>query len=257
MSFRQSTRGHLYISLTDDRLAEIPVVSQPGQSQPLTLPAGWYLPGGYGLAVADGIVVQSSDDHARGRPVLIAVWTPRTGQLRVIGAGVSAIWGPPMGAAIGAYTPRRASYSLLAWMPASCRHPLNCPIRITNTATLKSVTLRSPVGRGFALGGAFSPDGRRLAVFVNTDAGDGGGMAELAIADAATGALRVISAARYPVGEDLGWARWLPGGKQLIVIGADGPYLVDTQTLGTRAYSFGRHGAQSINFSATVIPPRG
>lgn len=248
---------HLYISQTDDSLAEIPAGGQDGQSEELTLPAGWYLPGGYSLAVANGIVVQSSDDHAIRHPPEIAVWNPRTGLLRVIGTGVSAAWGPPMGAAIGAYTPRQASYSLLAWMPAGCQYPLSCPIRITNTATLASVTLRSPYRYGFALGGAFSPDGEQLAVFVNRSPGDGGGTADLAIADTATGALRILAPAKFTVGEDIGWARWLPGGNQVIVIGADDPYLVNTRTLSVRSLGFVHHGAQSINFSVIVIPPAG
>lgn len=107
--FPSADGRHLYISQTDDSLAEIPAGGQDGQSEELTLPAGWYMPGGYSLAVANGIVVESNDDQAIGYPPEIAVWNPRTGLLRVIGAGVSADWGPPMGAAIGAYTPRQAS----------------------------------------------------------------------------------------------------------------------------------------------------
>jgi hypothetical protein len=255
--FPSADGRHLYISQTDNSLAEVPVRGPARQSEELTLPAGWYLPGGYSLAVANGsIVVQSNDDQAIRHPPQIAVWDPRTGLLRVIGKGVSAPWGSPMGAAIGAYTPPRAGYSLLAWMPASCQYPLSCPIKITNTSTLASLTLRSPFPHGFALGGAFSPDGKQLAVFVNRSPGDGGGTAELAIADTATGALRIVASAHYPVGEDIGWARWLPGGNQLIVIGADDPYLISTQTLSARSLGFVHRGAQSINFSVIVIPHR-
>jgi hypothetical protein len=248
---------HLYISQTDNSLAEVAAGDPAGQSDELTLPAGWYLPGGYSLAVANGIVVQSNDDQAIRHPPQIAVWNPRSGLLRVLGYGVSAPWGPPMGAAIGAYTPPDAAYSLLAWMPASCEYPLSCPIRITNTATLASVTLASPFPYGFALGGAFSPDGKQLAVFVNRNPGDGSGTAELALADTRTGALRMVVPVQYPVGEDIGWARWLPGGKQLLVIGADNPYLVDTVKLSARSLSFVHRGAESIDFSAAVFPAHG
>jgi hypothetical protein len=64
------------------------------------------------------------------------------------------------------YTPRDASYSLLAWTSPGVPG-------ITNTSTLASLTVRSPRRYGFTYGGLFSggpfsPDGRRLAVFVNT-----------------------------------------------------------------------------------------
>lgn len=245
---------HLYISRTDTSLAEVPVSGPTGRPDELTLPAGWYLPAGYSLAVANGIVVQSNDERAIGHPAQLAVWNPGTGRLQVIGRGVSAPWGPPLGAVISAYTPPGARYSLLAWMPASCQYPLSCSIRITNTATLASLTLRSPFRYGFALGGAFAPDGRQLAVFVNGGPGDGGGTAELAIADTATGALRVVTAARYRVGEDIGWVRWLPGGQQLIAIGVNDPYLVGALNLSVRPLGFVHGGADGADFSLTVIP---
>jgi hypothetical protein len=67
-----------------------------------------------------------------------------------------------------------------------------CPITITNTVTLVSRTLRSPPGDGFVLGGAFSPDGRHLAVFANDSPEPGGQTAGLAIASTITGAVRLV-----------------------------------------------------------------
>ena len=81
--------------------------------------------------------------------------------MKIIGRGLDVI---------DAYTPPGARYSLLAWTRRLLQH---CPVGITNTATLASLTVRSPNRYGFAYGGlftsgAFSPDGTRLAVFLNT-----------------------------------------------------------------------------------------
>jgi hypothetical protein len=48
-----------------------------------------------------------------------------------------------------------------------------CPLTITNTSTLASLTVRSPNRYGFTYGGlfssgAFSANGKRLAMFLNT-----------------------------------------------------------------------------------------
>ena len=243
-AFPSAGGQRLYISQTDSTLAELPA-GAPGRSRQLTLPAGWYLPGGLSIAVANGIVVQSDDSPARTHPPDLAVWNPQTGQVMVIGRAVGAI---------GAYTPRGAAYSLLAWMPANCRFP-SCPVKITNTATLASRTLRSPLRYGFVLGGAFSPDGRQLAVFVNDSPQAGGETAELAIVSTATGAMRLAPQVRMTVGEDADWVRWLPGGTRLVVQ-ASRNYLVTAATLAARPFRF-TGGGQDVNFSAELIPPRG
>jgi hypothetical protein len=246
--FLSADGRRLYISQTDTTLAELPA-GAAGRVRQLTLPAGWYLPGGFGVAVANGIVVQSNDAHALARPPDLAVWNPQTGQVTVIGRAV----GNAVANAIGAYTPRGAGYSLLAWMPASCRFP-SCPVTITNTATLASRTLRSPLRYGFVLGGAFSPDGRQLAVFVNDDPRAGGETAELAIASTATGTVRLVPRVRMTVGEDADWVRWLPGGTRLIVL-ANRDYLVTAATLAARPFRF-TGGGQDVNFSAELIRAR-
>jgi hypothetical protein len=236
----------LYLSLTDNTLAELQP-SGVSQARQLTLPAGWYLPGGFSVAVANGIVVQSNDAQSLSHPPLLAVWNPRTGQVTVIGRAV----GTAVANVIGAYTPPGADYSLLAWMPAGCQLYL-CPITITNTATRASRTLRSPLHRGFVLGGAFSPDGRQLAVFVNRSDKAGGGAAELAIASTATGAVRLVPSVRMVVGADADWVRWLPGGSSLIVL-ANHNYLIAASTHEVRPFRFtGRD--QAVNFSAELLP---
>jgi hypothetical protein len=244
--FLSADGRRLYISQTDTTLAELPS-SVPGPNRQLSLPAGWYLPGGFSVAVANGIVVQSNDAQAPARPPDLAVWNPQTRQLTVIGRAI----GNYVANVISAYTPPGAGYSLLAWTPATCRIPL-CPITITNTATLASRTLRSPLGYGFVLGGAFSPDGRQLAVFVNDSPEAGGQTAELAIASTATGTVRLIPAVRMTVGEDIDWARWLPGGTRLVVL-ANRDYLVTAATLAARPFRFA-DGGQDVSFSAALIP---
>lgn len=241
--FPSATGAKVYAALTDTSLTELPTGS--GRPGDLTLPAGWFLPGGEGIAVANGIVVRSRDYPAAARPAELAIWNPATGRVRPIGRG----YGP-----VVAYTPRGAGYSLLAWMPASCRFP-SCPITITNTATLASRALHSPLGHGFVLGGAFSPDGRRLAVFANVSGQAGGQPAELAIANTATGATHMIAGVLMGVGLDSDWIRWLPGGTSLITQ-ASRDYLVNTATLAARPFRF-TGTAQDINFSAELIPATG
>jgi hypothetical protein len=244
-AFLSAGGRRLYISQTDSTLAELPA-GAAGRSRQLTLPAGWYLPGGFSIATANGIVVQSRDAQTLAHPPDLAVWNPQTGQLKVIGRTVGAI---------AAYTPRTAGYSLLAWMPASCRFP-SCPIKITNTVTLSSRTLRSPLPYGFVLGGAFSPDGRQLAVFAISDSRKAGGeTAELAIVSTATGAVRLVPRVRMTVGQDADWVRWLPGGTRLVVL-ASRSYLVTAATLTARPFRFTGAG-QDISYSAELIPPRG
>jgi hypothetical protein len=178
------------------------------------------------------------------------VWNPRSGKLHVLGRGR---------AVIGAYTPPRAHYSLLAWLPAACPLPDNCLLKITNSATGSARTVRSPLPGGFAAGGAFSPDGTRLAVFLNTASGRA---ARLALVDPGTGAVRVARSPRPVLGQDAGWARWLPGGAHLIVGAGTGGYLVDAATLSARPLLIAPgHGhstgtGQDINFTAAVVPQR-
>lgn len=239
-AFRSADQRNLYISQTDNAVAEV----RPGSVAPSvtrTLPAGWYLPGGFGVAVANGIAVQSDDVPSPAQASDLAVWNPQSGRVRVVGRAVGVI---------GAYTPAATNYSLLAWMPANCRFP-DCGISVTNTATFATRTLRSPLGYGFVLGGAFSPDGQQLAVFVNSAPSARNQTAELAIVSVATGAVRLVPAVKLTVGQDADWLRWLPEGTSLVVL-ADRDYLINGATLKARPFRFSGKG-EDVNFSADLI----
>ena len=238
----------LFMSQTATTLTETPVTG-PGAIRQLTLPRGWYLPGGdgladlfsgAGLATANGIVVQSQPDPGPAGLVL-ALWNPARGRVTVIGRARGVI---------GAYTPPGARYSLLAWVPARC-----CALTVTNTETRSATTVHSPLPGGFALGGAFSPAspaGARLAVYLNAGSG---ASARLALVDLATGALRVVPGVRVALGPDIAWARWLPGGSSLIAQATTGSgYLVDAGTLAVRPLAVRGRGAVDVNFTAAVVP---
>ncbi len=251
--FLSANRRYLLMSQTPTSLAQMPVTG--GGPRVFDLPRGWYLPGGDGLAdpvagqgldTASGVVVQSRESPGVGAR-RIAVWNPRTGAVRVVGLAR---------AVIDAYTPPGAHYSLLAWLPAVCRPPGSCRIAITNTASGAVTTVSSPAAAGFAVGGAFSPDGGALAVFVTGPSRESATRARLALIDPATGALRLIRAPAFPLGIDYGWARWLPDGHALIAGAARGGYLVNAATLRFRPLrpAHGR-GPSSVNYTAVVISP--
>jgi hypothetical protein len=255
--FASSDGGHIFIARTGTSVTEIPA-SGGGPELELTAPRGWYV-AAKPAAVAGGIVVQSADEQASPRPARIGVWNLRTGAVTVLGQTVaSAYFGP-----IGAVTPPGAGYSLIAWMPSRCKLLISCPIQVTNTATGSSITLHSPMPNGFALGGAFSPDGRELAVIVNTSRGPCCATAELAIASSQTGSLRLVPRARFTVGQDVAWVQWLPGGRQLLAGAGNGSYIVHAATLSARPLFFlhsrdhNIQDSQDVNYSAVVITQPG
>ena len=247
---------HIYIVQTGRRLIELPA-DGIGAPRRLALPAGWHMSGGLGnWPVADGIVVYSGPADQRRGPTTLAVWNPRTGHVKIIGQDIGVT---------DTYTPPGASYSLLAWTGGRRKC---CRLGITNTSTLATITVRSPGRYGFTYGGlfsngAFSPDGTRLAVMLNTTNPRDPyrtPYSVLAIVDTRTGAVRLVRAARLVTTEDVGWARWLPRGNQLIVGAEAGSYAVNATRLAARPFSFfGSPGVDiessgDINFSATILP---
>ena len=250
--FASADGRHIYIVQTATRLIELPAAGI-GRPRRLTLPAGWHMSGDLGnWPVAGGIVVYSRPAGQRRHSTTLAVWTPETGHVKIIGRDLDIT---------DTYTPHGASYSLLAWTSHGV-------LGITNTSTQASLTVRSPYRYGFAYGGlfssgAFSPDGTRLAVFVNTTNPQDPyttPYSVLGIINTRTGALRLVHAARLVTTEDVGWARWLPAGNRLIAGAEAGSYAVNAVTLAARPFSFSGSPGQDIensgdiNFSATVLP---
>jgi hypothetical protein len=240
----------VFFAPTDTRIVELPARGS-GARHEFTLPRGWYLPYGGSTGVAGAILVESGGQATRARTV-IAVWDPQTGALKAIGRDMEVM---------AASTPPGARYSLLAWLPARCSAGQNCPLRITNAATLSTQTVRSPLHHGFTIGAAFAPGGTQLAVFVNRNS-LGTGAVQLAMADAGTGALRLASAVRLGIGGDVAWALWLPDGRHLLTGGLVSSYAVNAATLSARPLYFipgpGHYieTSQDINYSAVLLPPR-
>jgi hypothetical protein len=236
------------MSQTATSMTQTPVTG--GTTRLLTLPPGWYLPGGdgladvlsgAGLATANGILVQSGQSAGPGGTV-IGLWNPAGHRVTVIGRA---------GGVIGAYTPPGSGHTLLAWLPAACG---NCPVEITDTAMMAVRSVRSPLSHGYALGGAFSPDGSRLALFARENYSD---PARLALVNLVTGTVRMAREPHFALDTDIGWARWLPDDRRLLIGPATmGGYLVDTVTLSAEPLIVARgHGSQDPNFTIVLAPP--
>ena len=254
--FASPSGRHLYIMRSGTKLIELRT-GRPGERRARTVPAGWHLSccqaGG---TVAGGLIVYSADgQHGSPADARIGIWSLRDGSVRPLGKGH---------VVDGIYTPPGARHSLIAWQSADCGAG-NCPIRITNTATLATVTVRSPLHHGFTdPGGAFSPDGSSLAVFVRraSISSSWPNHSELALINTRTGTLRVVRAAKLVTQEDAGWVLWLPGGQRLLAGALLYSYAVDAKTLAARPFFFFRGNEHDImttpdvNFSAVVLPGR-
>jgi hypothetical protein len=217
-----------------------------GTRRTLDAPPGWSVANYPSpVAVADGgVVVKADFGHE------MAIWSTSTGQLKPIGKGSPMI----------AYTPHSGRYSLLAWSPDGCADQASCMVNITNTATLATVRVVSPLHHGFSEAGpdgvAFSQDGRRLAVFARTAPLSSNTVSELAIINTRAGTLSLVRSVRLHTLEDGDWALWLPGGQRLLAGGARASYAVDVQTLSARPFSFfapGPGDTTDIDGSSVVL----
>jgi hypothetical protein len=220
-------------------------VSGHGPARPLTLPVGWHLGNYPDAVVAGGLVVESCPG--------LGIWAERSGRVRVLSRKASVV--------IGSWTPPGADHSLLAWEPGGCRL-WHCPLEITNTATMGTLTVRSPLRYGFIIsqsGAAFSPDGTKLAAFASaTDPLSGAGPeSELALIDTRTGAVQLVRGVRLLTTEDAAWVAWLPGGEQLLAGAINANYAVNASTLAVRPFYFfgpAEVGGPDISFSAIALP---
>ena len=225
----------------------------------VALPAGWTADPYLARPVAGGLLLAHSRPSTHsGTPLLLGVWRPGS-KVRALGASDDL--------ALDVYSPPKGRDSLVAWIPQCTKHHrtpgLGCPLAITDTATGRTLRVRSPSRYGFTAG-AFSPEGTELATFVNSDNPIdpyGQPRSELALVDTATGALRLEPKVNMVTTEDAAWARWLPG-RQLLTGAIAATYLVDARSLVTRPFYF--DGADTrlnsimnspdLNFSTLVIP---
>jgi hypothetical protein len=254
MIFPSIDSKDLFIVRSGRTLVEMPVRSA-GPRRTFAIPSGWYLNAGNGLsnpiAVVDGIMVQSSQGQTGKTPPTVAIWNPGTGAIDRLG---------PDEGLIGAFTPPGAHYSLLAWVPGSCETNPFCSLLVTNTATRTSVRIRSPLPYGFDVGGAFSPNGEQLALFIKTNAGLYDPATQLAVANTRSGQLRRVPAAAGEIGESVGWVRWI-GDSDTLIAGTFSTnytrynhYLVNSRTLGSSLLDFSDNRDVDINFSTVVLP---
>ncbi|HEX4017452.1 MAG TPA: hypothetical protein VHX15_12025 [Frankiaceae bacterium] len=229
----------------------------------LTLPAGWVPAGAEGLgtsspALAHGeFLVESTTPVAGGAAgAKLAVWTPATGGVRVLGDFLDLV---------ATYTDSRGQSSLAAWLPYRCAISYEtCAVQLTDLGTGVTRQILNPLGFGFDMRGAFSPDGRQLAAFAKTNSGGYDPQTRLALVDVKTGALRLVPGATIGIGEPVAWAQWLPASTQLIVGGTSGQdgagnwganhFLVDSTTLRATPFSFLTDGQKDVNYSAVLLP---
>ena len=219
-------------------------VSGHGPARPLPLPVGWHLSNYPDAVVAGGLVVESYPG--------LGIWTERTGRARVLSRRTSVV--------IGSWTPRGADHSLLAWEPGGCR-VWHCPLEITNTRTMRTLTVRSLLRYGFMIsqsGAAFSPDGSTLAAFASvTDPPGAGPESELTIINTSSGAVHLVRSVRLLTTEDAAWVTWLAGGEQLLAGAINANYAVNAATLAARPFYFfgpAEVGSPDISFSAIALP---
>ena len=220
----------------------------------VAVPTGWYLNAGAGysnpISVANGILVQSALAQVSSTPPRLGLWDPATGRIRQLGRD----WG-----LIDAHTSPNEHSSLLAWLPGSCQADPHCGLRITDTVTGHSLEVRSPLPYGFDVGGAFSPDGSELAVFVKTNTGDVDPSMQLGLVSTSTGSLRLVPGVQGEIGESVGWARWLPGGTSVLAgtfsseYRTYNHYLINAKSGAVKVVDFSADRNRDVNFSASTI----
>jgi hypothetical protein len=230
-----------------------------------TYPAGWFLPdteelgtSSPGLANGEILLRTLSARNPRSMPATpskLAVWTPTTGKLRVLGDASFLV---------ATYTDARHNSSLVAWLPWDCETLSDCRLQLTDLANGTSRAIKNPLGFGFDMRGAFSSDGRQLAAFAKTNSGGYDPETRLALIKVSTGSLRLVPGATIEIGEGVAWAQWLPGIDQLMVGGNSGEtstgkwianhFLVDSATLRTTPFWFLTDGNQDVNYSVVLLP---
>lgn len=178
---------------------------------PWTLPDGQVLPNPP-RAVVGGVLTQTDEnapDHT------LSVWNPTTDHLSIVG---------PFRNLIDTYTAAGATSSVVAFTASDCR-TLGCTLMITRVPNGSPRRIAAPDhAPGFIGGGAFSPNGDQLAVFVDRahEAYNPGG--RLVVVTMATGEATPIVASTVRFGEPYGFATWSPDGNW-VYFGGLSPHL--------------------------------
>ena len=196
--FAHPDRTSLYVVSTTGTIERIDVDGRV-LGGPWTLPAGQVLPSPP-RAVVGGVLTQTNEnapDHT------LSVWNPTTGHLSVVG---------PFRDLIDTQTSAGATSSVVAFTDAGCP-TVGCGLTITRVPDGSPRRIAAPDGApGFIGGGAFSPAGDQLAVFVDRvpEAYNPGG--RLVIVTVPTGEATPIVASTVRFGEPFGFATWSPDG---------------------------------------------
>jgi hypothetical protein len=255
-------RTFLYVETDDRHLIEYWPDGTP-KGETLQVPIGWFLPspGLFGdptPVIANGILVVSlAYSNTPGQPNTgnpdfgtLAIWNPSTGHVRTLGPALQVT---------ATYTRPGGRSSLIAWRPGSCLSTSSCPIEITNTADYSSRLVNSPTTT-FGWGGAFSPDGSRLAVFIYSDDGRLDPTSRLAIMNVRSGDVNLVKGAFVYIGESVRWVQWLPDGSHLITGGLARPgtappldVVVNSQTMQVSPFRFSADSNQDLTISTIIV----
>jgi hypothetical protein len=177
----------------------VPTAAASGGNSPVwQLPAGWQP-----LAQAGGgLLVRNATGDLR-------IWSLDGGKL-----------GPLLGQS-GTVIDARADE--VVWRAyAGCNASAECPLHITNTSTGADRIVAPPAGHaGFVDGGALSPDGRLLAVFV-TAPFTSHPRAEMVVIDLGASDITRLANSVVDVGEPVGAAKWTPDGSAVFFCGLSG-----------------------------------
>jgi hypothetical protein len=139
------------------------------------------------------------------------------------GPGRGALWNPDSGRMLRRYDRvLAASGTTIAWVAAACG-PNPCPVHLSDVAVGTDLQVAVPQ-RSQAASGAFSPDGRYVAVvFGGVDAAGAGTPARAGVIDVTAKRLRAVPGAVLG-GRDVGWAvTWSPDGAWLLLSVRVGP----------------------------------
>jgi WD40-like Beta Propeller Repeat len=233
--FPSPLKSELYVATTTDQ-------SSPGQtaggtvsllSNGGTIVGGpWTVPSGYALtypprSTASGIVVEKviaapigPSASLTAAPTL-AIWNPRTGSIgHVLDLGAGLI-----------DTTTADGHTTVAWLRAlrgHCFYPRgDCQLVLTDLTTGLDRVIAPTGSLGFLGGGAFSPDGTKIAAFIHPGhilgPGLNGQVMKLVIVDVATGIVRPVPGSIAEYGEPYGFATWSPDGRWVFFGGFSQP----------------------------------